>query len=283
MTDIRQMIELNKRQSSFYDSVCSASDYSENLSTNSITRLWASLRNAQIRATEKAGLKKVKRAKHLEWVQQSSGKRFLELGCFTGSDLTMDLAHQATSFVAVDLSPLALRDLEEKLKKQDLFDKCELVVGDILEVPLSETFDVIYAHGVLHHFEDPEPVFAKIHSWLSPHGRLILTEPLAINPFYRIMRSIYRPFQGDREWEWPFTRNTVNTLEKFVKFEDGFGWGRHSLLVSLLCGLPVIGNAAFKLYRRLLEKEQRMGLSSAAWQNSYITLLASPKTKLNAS
>src|SRR5690606_6918858 len=32
----------------------------------------------------------------------------------------------------------------------------------------------------------------------------------------KIIRTLYRPFQSDREWEWPFSKKT------YLKFENAF-------------------------------------------------------------
>ena len=65
-------------------------------------------------------------------------------------------------------------------------------------------FDFIYAHGVLHHFENPVPLFSRIRNLIADDGFLVFVEPVAINMIYRTLRGLYRPFQSDAPWEWPF-------------------------------------------------------------------------------
>lgn len=132
---------------------------------------------------------------------------------------------------------------------------------------------MIFAHGVLHHFENPDPLFAKITEILKEDGILVLTEPSTINPVFRFIRLLYRPFQSDADWEWPFTKNTVSTMEKYLNPFDGFGWGRRSLFASVFTSMPLIDKIAKPIYKYLLKKEINSGWNRNVWLNSTITAI----------
>jgi hypothetical protein len=52
---------------------------------------------------------------------------------------------------------------------------------------------------------------------------------------------------------------------------QGFGWGRWSLLLSILTGLPLIGNLAKKYYLLQVQQEVQSGIGDNLWNNSYVT------------
>ena len=87
---------------------------------------------------------------------------FLEIGCFSGSDYTLDLVKAAGNYTGVELSKAACVSLRRKIAENGAGDRATVVCGDFLEFQPGRKFDLIYAHGVLHHFQNPEPLFARI-------------------------------------------------------------------------------------------------------------------------
>nr|MDA3890355.1 hypothetical protein [Salinivirgaceae bacterium] len=71
-----------------------------------------------------------------------------------------------------------------------------------------------YAHSVLHHFKYFEDVLEKCHYCLKADGIMISFDPLQTYiPMY-LLRKIYRPFQSDKEWEYPFNKENVKLIKK---------------------------------------------------------------------
>jgi SAM-dependent methyltransferase len=277
MKSTDEMIRLNKEQAKFYDSIQQAEEesghggYAHNEKANLFTRAWAGLRYRQQAAVRQAGIDEQMQAAHDRWIQGKAGGDFLEIGCFSGSPSTFKLAHAAGAYLGIELSPKAVATLNARLAAHGLAGKARAEAGDFLLMDETRKYDLVYAHGVLHHFENPEPLFAKLALLLKPEGRLLFVEPCAVNPAYRLIRALYRPFQSDAKWEWPFRDRTVAALERHFKVGEGFGWGCWSLPLSVLTGVPWVGPALTGLYIRLVRREISRGWHAGVWNNSMVT------------
>jgi SAM-dependent methyltransferase len=274
-----EMIQLNHEQAKFYDAIQSAEaktghgGYAENKSANVLTRAWAGLRYRQQAAAKAAGVEGMMKGTHQRWVASKAGGNFLEFGCFSGSPSTFLLAENAGAYVGVELSPSAVKSLNDKFTARGLAHKAVAEAVDFLTLKEDRKFDLFYAHGVLHHFENPEPLFEKLAALAKPDAMLLFVEPCAVNPVYRFLRALYRPFQSDAPWEWPFRRRTVEALEKHFEVVEGFGWGRRSLPLSVMTGLPFIGRLLLDIYIRTAQAEVKQGWHSKVWHNSMVTAL----------
>jgi SAM-dependent methyltransferase len=283
MNSVEQMAALNREQAQFYDSIHAAEaasgsgGYAENKRANVLTRVWAGLRYRQQAAVKEAGVEATMKQAHRKWIKSKAGGMFLEVGCFSGSPSTFELARAAAVYQGIELSPLAVKRLNEHFAREGLQTKASANAGDFLLMHETQQFDLIYAHGVLHHFENPAPLFEKLARLLKPDGRLIFVDPCAVNPFYRALRMAYRPFQSDAAWEWPFRPVTVAALEQHFEVVEGFGWGRRSLPLSVLTGLPLIGRLLTPLYVRLAKAEVAAGWHDKVWMNSMVTACFKPR------
>ncbi len=276
MKTVGEMIEVNKKQSSFYDSISLSEDreqgvgYAKHQSANWITRFWATLRYKQQVANILSGVDEAKWRLHRKWLEKKRGGASLELGCFRGTYFTDELIEASSSYLGIDLSSKAVDALNVKIENLNLQNKARAVCEDFLAFSEDIKFDLIYAHGVLHHFENSEPLFEKIANLLAPDGILILSEPSQVNRYFSFIRSLYRPFQSDNEWEWPFTRKTVDNLERNLKPVEGFGWGRRSLFLSIFISLPVVGKIFMGSYLKNIKSELSSPWSDDVWLNSTI-------------
>lgn len=272
-----EMLSINVSQASFYDSISEAEDrrtntsgYSANRSANFFTRTWAALRARQKQAVLLSGVAQAEVAFLDKWLNQKRGGDSLEIGCFRGSKFGLKMIEASRFYLGIELSPKAVEAYKEKVKTAGLEHKASIIAGDFLAMPADQKFDLIYAHGVLHHFANPEPVFEKIAQLLKPDGVLMFTEPSARNPLFRLARSLYRPFQSDKEWEWPFSARTVALLEKHLAPVDGFGWGRISLPLSVFVSVPVIGKIVAPIYTKTIKAEVQSGWTKKVWHNSSV-------------
>src|SRR2546426_10997364 len=275
---IEHMVDINKRQASFYDNIHDADashgyGYDNNPSANVLTRIWSHLRCRHQYFLIKAGIEQKVKETNLQWAKSRPHSDIFELGCFTGGPLTFDFIELAKFYQGIDLSSKAVEALRKKIALKGLEEKAEVAVGDFLTMNSTRLFDIIYAHGVLHHFENPEIVFQKLHDLLKPDGALIFVEPSEYNLLYRLIRKMYRPFQSDTDWEWPFTENTIHCLYKYFTPIDGFGWGRWSLLLSVLGTLPILRYLIFKLYILLVSREIDQAFNNEVWYNPQLTAL----------
>ena len=81
-------------------------------------------------------------------------------------------------------------------------------------------FDLIYAYGVLHHFKDFDLLLNKLNDILSPNGEIVCLDPLETSFPIWLLRKIYRPFQSDSNWEWPFTRKKIKYKINLTFFQE---------------------------------------------------------------
>jgi SAM-dependent methyltransferase len=276
MKTVDDMLTTNQAQASFYDSISEVEDqhtgvgYAEHGAANLLTRIWADLRYKQQRAALLSGVDDRKLKLHHEWLEKYRGGTSLELGCFRGTRFTDPLIEASGQYVGIDLSSKAVQALNDKIHESGLQHKANAVSGDFLVFSEAQKFDIIYAHGVLHHFENPQPLFQKIAALLAPGGVLILSEPSQVNPLFELIRAMYRPFQSDKDWEWPFTKDTVATLNHYLEPVEGFGWGRNTLFLSVLVSLPLIGRLLLPLYLRMVRSEIESGWHPKVWHNSTV-------------
>ncbi len=277
MKDIESVIQLNRRQATFYDSISAEEDieeqtgYATHERANVLTRTWAALRYQQQRAFSQSGLEAKKSSFLQRWIERKRGGAFLEIGCFRGTCASFPLIEMSGRYLGIDLSRKAVEAFMLKIENAGFRQKATAIAADFLVFDDDRKYDVVFAHGVLHHFEDPDPLFRKIRQLLADDGILLFTEPSSINVVFRVIRAMYRPFQSDKAWEWPFTEATVSVLERYFRPLEGFGWGRLSLFASVLTGLPLLGSAVRPVYLRLLNREIRDGWSERVWLNSTVT------------
>lgn len=283
MKSLSEMIALNRKQAEFYNNIqkaeelASGAGYSKNQDANLITRAYAKLRYQQQRAIETTEVPQRVRQLHQRWINEKAGGSFLEIGCSSGSVYTFDLIKASGDFTGVELSSAACASLSERLTANECSHKAEVVCGDILEYSPGRKFDFVYAHGVLSHFENPGLVLAKVQDLMVDDGYLVFVEPIAINPAYKLLRAVYRPFQSDAEWEWPFSQNTVKELSERFNLVDGLGWGRFSAPLTLICGIPAIGRLALPMYQWLARRELATTRENAYWMSSMVVSKYVPK------
>ncbi len=100
------------------------------------------------------------------------GRRVLELGCGMGTDLAQFHRSGARAF-GVDLTPRHLAIARQRMTYENA--RLRLVRADAEQLPFrSESADVVYSFGVLHHTPGIERAIAESWRVLCPGGRLIL-------------------------------------------------------------------------------------------------------------
>lgn len=205
-----------ERQRQFYESRASVKDEDEP-AANWFTNRWTTLRRKLQRVDSEIGLRNTLNDLHKEWLGDLSGKNVLDLGCFTGNDLTFYLAHNADNYVGIDLSHTAIDQLQEHIGH---LLNVRLLASDVMEAGFSRNeFDVIYAHSVIHHFKDLDELGQELGRILKPGGMIISVDPLKVDPINRLARMAYRPFQSDRDWEWPLSRRSLNTIRRYYELD----------------------------------------------------------------
>ena len=147
---------------------------------------------------KKYGLKSKVYEQHKLWLGDLSNKKVLDLGCLCGNALSIYMAERAPKYIGIDLSEPDIAALSSKLAGRKLTNASAIAM-DFLSPQFRETnFDVIYAYGVLHHFENLSLLVDRLNDKLKSGGIIISYDPLATSPIIKFLRYIYRPFQTDR-------------------------------------------------------------------------------------
>lgn len=239
MKSKEELLEINKSQKSFYNREEGRSKI------NFITRLWSDFRNGPLNSFQKKyALRQRMYDLHEHWLGDLSHQKVLDLGCLRGNKLSLYMAEQAREYVGIDLSDVAIADLQKKLDELNKPQAKALAV-DFLADEFKEThFDVIYAFGVLHHFENFDLLLQRLDEKLKPGGQIISFDPLETSLPVQILRKLYRPFQQDKDWEWPFHAGTFSHLERYFTIEELRGVLGRSKYGLLLHFMPL--NPRFK-------------------------------------
>lgn len=205
MKSKEEILETNLKQKEFYNTK----------KKNFATKLWSALREKTLKKIRKnIGILDESYDLHKVWFGDLSTKKVLDLGCFAGNNLSLELAEKSKQYIGLDLSDVAIAKLNEKIKH---IPTATAIASDFLSDEFAEKdFDIIYAYGVLHHFPNLDVLIARLNEKLAPGGVIISYDPLETSLPIKIIRTVYRPFQTDAEWEWPFTRKT------FYKFQNAF-------------------------------------------------------------
>ena len=201
----KDRITVNKRQQEFYDTK----------KKNLPTRVWSYFRNGVLNRIKKGiGIEHDIYELHRSWFGDLSKKKVLDLGCYAGNSLSMFLAQNSADYLGIDLSPKGIESLACRLSS---IKGARAEVMDFLSDEFTEKdFDFIYAYGVLHHFKEVDDLILKLKEKLKPGGIIVSHDPLQTSLPIKAIRTVYRPFQSDKDWEWPFSR------EVYYKFEEAF-------------------------------------------------------------
>ncbi len=100
------------------------------------------------------------------------GKKLLEIGCGAGVDLVR-FARAGAIVTGVDLSKTAIELAHRNFAQNDLPADLWIMNGEALRFE-DNSFDVVYAHGVLQYTADPNQMIAEIHRVLKPGGEAIM-------------------------------------------------------------------------------------------------------------
>lgn len=133
--------------------------------------------------------------------------RVLDIGCGTGANLTVPLAHRFPDiqFVGVDSDAVSIAFANRENQAANLQFYVDTEGRDI------GAFDLVIASEVIEHVEEPDLFLAFIKRSLSSDGKVVLTLPNGFGPFelssffetimhitgmYRLLRTLVRKLRG---------------------------------------------------------------------------------------
>jgi len=110
---------------------------------------------------------------------------------------------------------------------------------------------------------------------LAPGGRIVSFDPLETALVVRLVRRLYRPFQTNAAWEWPFRQHNFDTIQKYFRIEKIQGVVGLSKWVLPLAAIPLFGQATVTLGKRLHEADLRQSrqLDSRLWRCMSVNLI----------
>jgi len=247
--EISEILKTNERQKEFYNS---QNPQRKNLPT----RIWSGIRNGLLSDYRKNyDIKDKVYNVHVEWLGDLSDKKVLDLGCLRGNALSLYIAESSKKYIGIDLSDTAIAQLQKKIDDKNI-PHAKAVAVDFLSKEFDEKdFDIIYAYGVLHHFENFDLLVNKLNEKLAPGGIIISYDPLQTSPPIKFVRALYRPFQSDKDWEWPFSETVLKKLDSNFKVLEKRGILGSSKYGIPLNFLPLGKNFKKKKIQKMIEKD----------------------------
>lgn len=238
------MIKTNIKQKEYYEKATGENISDEN---GMATNLWRKLRKRAFSVFDPEEFAGRISKLHLDWAGDISQLKVLDLGVGDGNPLSMHLAQNAQTYVAIDLSKKRIDGWQAVVERHGVRD-ARFYEGDFLDRKFDESdFDLVYAMAVFHHFHHLESFLDVLENKLAPQGRVITFDPVQVWLPVRFLRAVYRPFQTDSDWEHPFDKKSLDIIEKRFDVLDKRGLQGLSKWASVVgLFLPAVGQGLAK-------------------------------------
>lgn len=168
--------------------------------------------------------------KVMEKLNEQTYSTVLDIGCGTGTILSMIPSSNNMKLSGIDLSDEMIHIARERLNKN-----VELIVGDSEYLPWEENcFDVLLCTDSFHHYPNPQNVLKEMGRVLKDKGRLIIADPWSMAPLRRLTNVFIR-FGNDGDFKI-YSKNEMSELLKLHGFNIT-GWelvNGHSFILTAL-------------------------------------------------
>lgn len=147
------------------------------------------------------------------------GKHLLEIGCGLGFDAA-EFLERGVRVTATDLTPAAVELARRHFEIRGLEPE-DVRVANVLDLSFpDDTFDAVWAAGVVHHTGDPRTAIAEIRRVLKPGGRAIISH-FYRKPSWMLLLSRYGRENIEHKDEDPPVTDFMRESEILDLF-DGF-------------------------------------------------------------
>ena len=142
--------------------------------------------------------------------------KLLEAGCGTGyTTHVIANVRRDIQITAIDFSEGSL-EFAKKFSKENNYQKIDFEFMDLRDIKLNEDYyDLVICSGVLHHIENPKPIFHKLCKLLKNNGTIIIG---LYHPWGRfsshVRQKIFRLTSGKPRWLDPRIRNEKWTEQR---------------------------------------------------------------------
>jgi ubiquinone/menaquinone biosynthesis C-methylase UbiE len=141
------------------------------------------------------------------------GKRLLEVGCGAGIDLVR-FARAGAIATGIDLSTTAIDLARKNIEQNGLSADLHVMNGEAMQFP-DNSFDAVYAHGVLQYTANPEKMVAELHRVVKPGGEVIVMV-YNRNSWLNLMRRVTK-VPLEHEDAPVLNKYSIGELKNFLK------------------------------------------------------------------
>jgi ubiquinone/menaquinone biosynthesis C-methylase UbiE len=143
------------------------------------------------------------------------GARLLEVGCGMGTDL-LQFARGGARCTGIDLTPRSIEITRHRFKLYGADGNFMISDGEHLPFQ-SESFDVVYSNGVLHHTPDTAGSIREVHRVLRPGGvvKIMLYHRNSLNYWLEIVLR-----RGVLGLEFLRGRSSEEIMSRVIEFSD---------------------------------------------------------------
>jgi ubiquinone/menaquinone biosynthesis C-methylase UbiE len=143
------------------------------------------------------------------------GARLLEVGCGMGTDL-LQFARSGARCTGIDLTPRSVEITRHRFKLYGADGNFMISDGEHLPFR-SESFDVVYSNGVLHHMPDTAEAIREVHRVLRPGGvaKIMLYHRHSLNYWFEIVLR-----RGVLGFEFLRGRSAAEIMSRVIEFRD---------------------------------------------------------------
>ena len=134
-------------------------------------------------------------------IESVKPRTILDIGC-GGGWLSKILSAKGYPIIGIDISASLIKTATKAAPKSGGF-----LIGDCMNLPFNNMFDLIISMGVLHHL-DLDKTLIECHRVLSENGSMLIMEPNALNPLMAIGRKLVSK-NVCTEDEKPFVPRTI--------------------------------------------------------------------------